>query len=347
MPVPTQRDPHTTRQQLQKWFDNTSNTASGVWVNSDLQIPAGVGNANETVLFSVTYEDGVAPRCEQLVLRIAPTTYTVFMKADLGQMCALIENLATSVRFPVPEIRWFEPSTDILGAPFCIMSRAPGRVPTDNDPAANWVLQLPADQQQQLWTNGFRAMCSIHMDPGRGPAEEILRRHLSGRSGVEQQLDYWNRYRVWAGVSDERVDRIYNWLTSHTPSDMTTSLSWGDARLENLIFDNEMRCTAVLDWEMASLGGPLMDLGFWLNWDKVLANSGAPRPAGYSREAVLDLWDELTGIPLTGLAWYEVFAAYRLANVCGRIAILSESHGIPLDFDLLAPFVATAEHLVD
>jgi aminoglycoside phosphotransferase (APT) family kinase protein len=348
VPIPIGRDPEKLHAQLQQWFDRQSDAPKGLRVQTDLDTPRGVGNANETILFSVVHDRGDTPCTEQLVLRLEPTAYTLFMDADLGHLCDVIRALDRSVAFPVPDIRWYEPDASVLGAPFCIMTRAPGRVPPDNDPGVSWVLKLPVAHQRRIWDEGFRTMCSIHVDDGRGPAEALLRERLHGRTGVEEQLDYWARFPAWAELDDHRIDHVRAWLDAHRPASTTTSLSWGDARLENMIFDDDRTCAAVLDWEMVSLGGPLMDLGWWLNWDELRRAGVYPIPEGYgTRAETLARWDECTGIATDGLEWYEMFAAYRLANIVGRVQLLGERLGAVIPSDLVASALASTTGIVD
>ena len=100
-----------------------------------------------------------------------------------------------------------------------------------------------------------------------------------------------------------------------------TSLSWGDARLENMIFGDDLRCEGILEWEMASLGGPLLDLGWWLFCDEFgVLNAQGPRLTGFGgREETIARWTECTGIATDELAWYEIFAGYRMSATIMRM----------------------------
>src|SRR5690606_1681518 len=76
---------------------------------------------------------------------------------------------------------------------------------------------------------------------------------------------------------------------------------------------------AVMDWEGASLGGNLHDLGFWLLLQDVMSGGGAHRFDGFGdREETIALWEELTGASARDLCWYEVFAALKLASHVAR-----------------------------
>jgi aminoglycoside phosphotransferase (APT) family kinase protein len=86
---------------------------------------------------------------------------------------------------------------------------------------------------------------------------------------------------------------------------------------------------------MVSLAGPLMDLGYWLYWDRFLAPSRSLRPAGFpSRAETIATWEARTGIPADGVEWYEVLAALEVALVVARVMKLASAfndnkpHGI-------------------
>jgi aminoglycoside phosphotransferase (APT) family kinase protein len=254
------------------------------------------------------------------------------MDADLREQCALLDALRQHTSIPVPHIRWFEPDASVLGAPFCVMVRAPGRVPTDR-PSYNlpgtWTHDLSIAERRTLWHNAMRTFCGIHNDPGRHEAEAVLRHRLEGRTGLGEQLDHWRAYTRWGGCDTREMGVLHRWLEANVPTTVTTSLSWGDARIENMIFD-DLTYSAVLDWEMANLGGPLLDLAWWLLLDRFSTDVNATsRLEGFGdRAETLDVWEELTGIPTEGLLWYEVFAAYRFAAILKRMMGLYASFGV-------------------
>jgi len=333
MPVPVSREPEAIREALQQWFDARPD-AEGVVVNDDVSAPIGAGNANETIFFSLT-RAGAGSSPERMVLRIAPTAFNLFMDQDFAGLTKVTQALAGSAAYPMPEILWLEEDDAILGAPFCVMRRADGEVPPDNVNVDSWVVALGLEDQRRLWENGFATLCSIHADPGSSAALEVLGAGLEGRSGLRAELDHWAAYPEWAGIEDARAQRLLDWLMANVPASIdepsNTALSWGDARMENLIFGEDLVCTAVLDWEMVSLGGPLLDLAWWLNFDRFNVNMGVGRPEGYaSREDTIARWEQLTGIDTTDLPWHEVFAAYRLGLIMLRMTKLYAVMGIEI-----------------
>ena len=107
-------------------------------------------------------------------------------------------------------------------------------------------------------------------------------------------------------------------------------LSWGDPRLGNVLIDEAGWVTALLDWDRASLGGPLVDLGWWLLFDGLHGEDyGYPRLPGLGgRAETIERWHELTGLRADNLEWYEIIAALRLAIVRFRGVKARELRGL-------------------
>jgi aminoglycoside phosphotransferase (APT) family kinase protein len=110
------------------------------------------------------------------------------------------------------------------------------------------------------------------------------------------------------------------WLEKYRPAEPLSGFSWGDARIGNMMFGYDFKLTGVMDWEQASLGGPLHDLGWWLYFDDMHSwRNGHKRLDGLgTRAATIDLWQGLTGFEARDLRWYEVFAGYKLAVIVAR-----------------------------
>ena len=120
------------------------------------------------------------------------------------------------------------------------------------------------------------------------------------------------------------IESTWQWLVDHQPAEEgEVVLSWGDSRIGNIIWD-DFRAAAVLDWEMASLGQPEMDLGWYLYFDRQFTEPlGVPRPAGFgSHEETIERYAELMGRPMRDLFFYEVFSGFRFAVVMFRLSDL-------------------------
>jgi aminoglycoside phosphotransferase (APT) family kinase protein len=120
-------------------------------------------------------------------------------------------------------------------------------------------------------------------------------------------------------------------------------LSWGDSRIGNIIWD-DFQAAAVLDWEMASLAQPEMDLGWFLYFDSQFTDPlGVPRPGGFpSHEETIERYSESMGRRMQDLFFYEIFAGFRFAVVMLRLSdLLLETNVLPAEADMRSNNIAT------
>ena len=145
----------------------------------------------------------------------------------------------------------------------------------------------------------------------------------SAAQSLDLQLDYYERFLGWAaaGTPQRILEAALRWLRDNRCSPARVTLCWGDSRLPNLIFRDD-RVVGVLDWEMAFLGDPEADLGWWLflDWHHSEGN-GIPRLEGFpSREETVRRYEELTGWKVESLAYYEIMAAFRFGVIMLSLA---------------------------
>ena len=345
MPIPEQRDLEKTRGILADWF-------AGHLAVTDVDVgpiqgPALTGFSNETLLMDVTYapSEGGPRRTEGFVVRVKPTAHTVFLESDFDWQYRVLEILGAQTDVPVPVMRGFEADPQLLGAPFFVMERIDGcRVPADSPPytVAGWIHDdaTPA-QRRTLVESGLDALVKIHALDWRGLGLDFLDKPQYGRLGLEQQLRYYEASFAWAAEDEDHptVRPALEWCRAHAPEDREITLCWGDARINNQLFDDDYRVRAVLDWEMVTLADPMMDLGWWLFLDRHFHEGmPAPRMEGFpSREAMVAHYERASGRAARDLDFYEVFGGLRFAVVMMRLAVLlADFEIIPVDNDLAA-----------
>jgi aminoglycoside phosphotransferase (APT) family kinase protein len=197
-----------------------------------------------------------------------------------------------------------------------------------------------------MWWSGIDALTEVHRTDWRGLGLDWLNVGARGRPGLEQQLSYYRSFLDWAtgGRPVPTLESVWTWLQAHQPAEVgEVVLNWGDSRIGNIIWD-DFRCAAVLDWEMASLGQPELDLGWWLYFDRQFSEGlGVPRPAGFgSHEETIDRYSEAMGRPMQDLFYYEVFSGFRFGVVMVRLAeLLMGSDILPDDSDMGTNNLAT------
>lgn len=328
MPVP-RRDLDETRTQLRAWLRARVPGAE----LSALSGPAATGFSNDTLLFELHESDDGRARTRALVCRVQPTGFGVFPRYDVAEQYRVMDALRKTA-VPVPAMLWLETDPAPLGSPFFVMERIEGRIPTDTPPyhGGGWVTEIAPEERRALWNAGVDALAEIHrQDPGAlGLA--LADAPPAGADTVAWQIEHWSRYYDW--VAGERrqptLDAALAWLRERQPRAAgPPRLCWGDARIGNMVF-RDGRCVAVLDWEMATLGPPEMDLGWFLYMDRHHCEGiDVPRLAGFpEREETVARWETRVGRPARDLAFWEAFAGFRFAAIMTRVAEQMLRYGI-------------------
>jgi aminoglycoside phosphotransferase (APT) family kinase protein len=362
-----------TRARFAEWLATKLPRASSIQV-AQLTRPTSNGFSNDTLFADLTWRESGAPHHLAAVVRLEPSGATVFPGYDLAAQFRIMETLwRTDV--PVPRTFWMEEDRGVLGAPFYVMERVDGRIPTDTPPyhVAGWMTEVAPAERAAMWWSGLKALARIHHlgNAARGlgflgptpPGGAALPRLATdartaglasssdqpapkGTAALERQLEYYERYIAWSagGRPQPTCDAALQWLVSNRPRAADdTGLCWGDARLGNMIF-RDGRCVAVLDWEMAVVGDPEQDLAWWLYFDRHHSEGcDAERLAGLpTREETVRRYEELTGRPVRHLEYYEIFAAFRFAAIMIRVAQQLVARGIlPPDSDFETNNTAT------
>ncbi|KRB80422.1 phosphotransferase [Nocardioides sp. Root190] len=302
---------------------------------SDCDVPAASGMSNLTILFTANGADGA--ELGKYVARVAPSGPSVFPGYDFEREAAVMNALA-SVGLPAPVVRWVELSPDVLGSPFLVMERAFGRVPGDDPPftAAGWVLDdLSPEQRGEMCRNSLEGIAAIHSADWRalGLASLAPPAGSDATSVHDADLEHWLGFYDWARAGDTNatVEAGFAWLTKHRPvDDRDPVLLWGDARIGNMLFGEDLAVSAILDWEMVGLGQPEADIAWWLFILRHHTEGiGFPVPEGFpSREEVVATYEKAAGRSLEHLDFHEVWAAVRLSIIMHRAGNLMIEIGL-------------------
>ena len=223
---------------------------------TDVEMPQASGLSNETVLFTAEWLEEGGARSERLVARVQPTGPAVFPRYDFELEFAVMQALDTQSDVPVPHMLFHEPSPELLGAPFIVMTRVDGRVASDDPPftAGGWVLELTPEEQGRMCENGLQALAKLHAVDVDAAGLGALRDHAE--AGIDGQLQFWRDTFAWAAAGDANptVEAGFAWLEENLPADLgPTVLTWGDARIGNMLFADDLSVAAVLDWEMVAV----------------------------------------------------------------------------------------------
>jgi aminoglycoside phosphotransferase (APT) family kinase protein len=333
------RDLDATRRRLTAWLAAKLPGATNVSL-STLTAP-GSGFSNETYLAEATWDAQAGRQEASLVIRLDPAEYAVFPAYDLMQQCRILRALA-GTRVPVPRVRWMEMDRDILGSAFYVMDRVTGDIPPDVPPyhAVGVCVDAAPERRARLWWAGIETLARIHALDWQALRLEFLGVPPAGEAALDPQLAYYAAFLddVARAKPQPILAAALAWLRANRYAPEHIALCWGDSRLPNMVFRDDT-VVAVLDWEMASLGDPEADLGWWifLDW----ANSegfGIARLAGFPTAAeTIARYQTLTGRAVRQARYHEVWAAFRYGVILARVAVNLRAAGVPIG----APDLAT------
>jgi aminoglycoside phosphotransferase (APT) family kinase protein len=251
------------------------------------------------------------------VLRRPPLGHVLATAHDMGREYRVISALADT-DVPVPGAILLCTDPDVLGAPFYLMQRVLGTVyryrkQTD---------VLDTEAKRQLILHMLDTLAALHeVDPTKvglgdlGRPDGFLVRQVRRWAG---QLEK-SRSRELPGA-DELRDR----LAATVPVSQRASVVHGDYRLDNLIVDPDtMRIAAVLDWEMATLGDPLADLGllltYWTARSETVTDGLGPAAGFPPADELVARYAEQSTVDVSGLDWYVALGCYKLAVIAEGI----------------------------
>jgi aminoglycoside phosphotransferase (APT) family kinase protein len=302
---------------------------------TDVQVPGAGGLSNETVLFTATWREGGVEQTRGMVARVQPDGPGVFPEYDLRKEAAVIAALAEKSDVPVPGVYFFSEDPAVFGSPFLVMQRIDGRIPTDDPPftATGWVLDLTPEQRRSMWHNSIDTLAQIHAVDWRALGLEFLDTP-ENHSGLDAGLAQWRRTFEWAaeGEPNPTIEAALAWLDEHKPDSDTEDkvLNWGDARVGNIIFSDDLVAAGVLDWEMVVLASREQELGWWLFLMRHHTEGvGLPLPEGIpDRDDTIAYYERTTGHRLQNVDYYEVLAGTRLAILMVRAAHMMIAAGL-------------------
>jgi aminoglycoside phosphotransferase (APT) family kinase protein len=279
------------------------------------QFPGGASN--------LTYLLRMSDR--ELILRRPPAGQKAAGAHDMAREHRVQAALAPVFPY-VPEMVGLCEDEALIGSPFYVMAKVDGIVPRRDLPAS----MTPADVST-LCGNAWDVLAELHsVDVAAVPDLAALAR---GEGYVGRQLAGWTTRFAQARTEDtgDWTD-IEEWLDTHQPADVAQVLIHNDFRLDNLVVatDDPTRVVGVLDWEMATVGDPLMDLGgsmsYWVEegddeFFQMFRRQPSQAPGMWTRDEIVARYTERMGYDVSPEAWrfYEVFGLYRLAVIAQQI----------------------------
>lgn len=350
---------------LQAWLGGVLGDAAEPVV-SEVSSPEANGMSSETILFTVNSTEGGAPVERRCVARLEPELdkVPVFPGYDLRMQFEVMRLVGENTAAPVPPTLWLEPDPSVVGAPFLVMGRVDGRVPPDVMPYTFgdcWVTDATNEERAALQRSALCAMAAIHSITPDDHDLSFLEpspplRPLSGDTALARNVDWWDQYREWvtADAPSTLLDECFAWLRDTMPATTDSRLSWGDARIGNMLFDG-FDVAAVLDWEMAGVAPAELDLGWTIYlhrfFQDLAEQMGMPGLPDFMTEAdVSATYEDLTGRKPVDLQWYGTYAAMRHGVIMRRVterAVLFGQAVRPADPDEMIMHRDTLRRMLD
>lgn len=261
---------------------------------------------------------------KEYVLRRAPLGPVAPKAHDMARECRILE--AVSPHFPQapkPYLVCEDPA--ILGAVFFIMERRRGVIFRHGVPDFAAAQPAYAHRISEAFINCFAALHTIDVtQPGLaalGKPEGFVERQVKGWS------ERWVRAK---SVEMPEADEVMAWLASRIPPSGSPTLVHNDYKLDNVMFPETSidRVEAVLDWEMTTIGDPMIDVGLTLCYwthatDPRVSGGGVPAftngPGWFTRDEFIEAYTRKTGRSLETLGYHEVLGVFKLAVILQQI----------------------------
>ncbi len=297
---------------LREWLDHNIGNLEGEMLVT--QYSGGASNWT----YALTFEN------KSLILRRPPKGTKAKGAHDMGREYRL-QNSLKPVFDKVPTMLGYTDDESVIGAEFYVMEKLEGIIPRREFPRgmtltaekARHLCEVALDELIILHNVDYKAANLDHIGKGAGYAE----RQISGWITRYQKARTWNV---------PKAKKVMQWLESKLPAKETICITHNDYRFDNLVLDanDPSNIIGVLDWELATLGDPLMDVGnslaYWIQADDDFFARKTRRqpthvPGMMTRKEVINYYCKKQNINPDDFAFYEVYGLFRLAGIVQQI----------------------------
>jgi aminoglycoside phosphotransferase (APT) family kinase protein len=260
----------------------------------------------------------------EMVMRRPPFGNQVKSAHDMGREFRVLSKLS-AVYPPAPRPYFYCEDEAVIGAPFYVMERRKGIVlrrvsaggqPVEPETARRLGLSL-VDNLARLHMLDYQAAGLGDL----GKPEGYVGRQVSG---------WINRWSAARTDDLPSIEQLAKWLPAHMPKESGAALIHNDYKFDNLLLDpaDPTHIVAVLDWEMATVGDPLMDLGstlgYWIEATdpptfQPVATGPSNVPGNLTRRDVVDRYAQVTGKAVPDALFYYCFGLYKMAVILQQI----------------------------
>lgn len=278
------------------------------------QFPGGFSN--------LTYAVEVGSR--EFVLRRPPFGASVKSGHDMSREYKILSNLHPQFN-KAPKAVFYTEDESIIGSPFYLMERVRGVILRAKMPSE---MYPDKEKMSGIATSWLNTLVELHrVDYSAAGLSDLGK----PEGYVERQVQGWTK-RYFNAKIDEvpLLERAAKWLSENIPAQSGSTLIHNDFKYDNVVLDplDWTRVIAVLDWEMTTLGDPLMDLGtsigYWVNGNdpdfmKQLDLTPTHLPGNPTRGVLVEQYAKRTGIEVGDGVFYYVFGLFKIAVIVQQI----------------------------
>ncbi|MDQ3634857.1 MAG: phosphotransferase family protein [Acidobacteriota bacterium] len=278
------------------------------------QFPAGASN--------LTYLIKIGG--EEYVLRRPPFGNKVKTAHDMSREFNVLSKLSKIYK-PAPKPIIYCGDKNIIGSEFYLMERRNGLIIRGKSPVE---LENSSELQKKVCESFIENLVELHsLDYKKAGLGDLGK----PEGYTKRQVEGWTK-RYFDSKTDEwkSLEKSIEWLNANIPEDKTATLVHNDYKFDNIMLDPEnlTEIVAVLDWEMTTIGSPLMDfgttLGYWMSkegGDEMLSMPFNPRVLmeNISRQELAEMYAEKSGRDLSNILYYYVFGTFKIAVIAQQI----------------------------
>jgi aminoglycoside phosphotransferase (APT) family kinase protein len=318
-------------------------------IEGDIEIQQfGRGFSNLTYLLKAGHRE--------LVLRRAPPGVKIKSAHDMSREFKILSRLS-KVWKKVPAPLLICEDESVIGSSFYVMERVRGVILRQKTPPG---LELTPERMKRISESTIDTLAEIHTLDYKAAGLHDLGKP---EGYVERQLTGWtDRYRKAQTDEVPTFEEVGKWLFANQPKESGASLIHNDFKYDNVVLDEgASEVIAVLDWEMATVGDPLMDLGttlgYWVEADdppvfQVMIFGPTNLPGNLTRTEIVDRYQAKTGREVKDPVFYFVYALYKLSVVAQQLykrykdGLTKEERYAPM-LEGVRAITAAAAHAID
>ncbi len=278
------------------------------------QFPGGASN----LTYAVSFDN------KEYILRRPPFGKKAKSAHDMGREYKVMKKLKPVFPY-VPDMVAFCDDESVLGCDFYVMERLVGIIPRADMPEG---VNLTPEQGRELCLNFWDRLIELHKVDYQAANLQDLGK---GEGYVVRQIEGWSkRFRDAKTPDVPDYEAVMAWLHANMPAQVGVCVIHNDYRLDNVVLDakDPTKVIGVLDWEMATLGDPLMDFGntlaYWIEATDSPAMQEQRRqpshiPGMLTRNEIIEYYCDKMNLSTDNLLFYQVYGVFRLGVILQQI----------------------------